>query len=129
MKQEAIDALEEVIQVNLEAELGAESDKDVSEAHKRAMDVLNKYCEIKRYENDSKNAELEEKEHDLHKQDSKWNRIIAIAGLVVSVVITPFITMAINDHHLRTVCQLENIDSITSTGGKSLLRGMFKFNR
>lgn len=119
MEDKTLEALDNVAQINLRLEL--EGDADLEELrHKRAMEALNKYCEVAKLKNEAQKVEND-------KKDSRWNRIIAITGLIATVIVTPLITMAINDHHLRIVCQLENVDTLTSTGGKNLLRGMFKF--
>ena len=134
MDKRTLEILETVARANMKAELDNDSYDGEEKCHKRAMDAVNKYIELKKLENEDLRAKREEeehelrvKEHELNVKNSRWSHILGCITLFFTTFVGPILTMAINERHLNTVCQLENIDSVTSTGGKSLLRGMFNF--
>lgn len=106
---EAIDSLAKLYKLNIEE----------TEKEREFMDRCDRDIDRER-EWKIKNAQLE---------GQKWDRYVGIVLGIAGIIVPPVLNYTCNMGFAKRICQFEKTETFTSSPGKAMSRGLFKFIR
>lgn len=127
MTKRNMELLDEVIKNRLEQvqHPNAESEED-KQAFREAMEALNKRIELEKIEAARQEQISNEVVKVEESKKDRWLQIILFAGTAILVPVVQHISTS---SHMKKLCNFEKDYTFTTSAGRSLASGLFRFKK